>query len=190
MTIRSLKTQINLKPKDSKDDNKHQRVKTTNSSKVKLVLAQQIYIPETYLPNNLYKFCKTSLNIPNPKFYELERRGYFTWKTSRVIKNLEVKNSGIYLPVGFLSQIQDFASKNDLEIVVDDQHIIKMPVNFKTILKLKSNQQKVASKLLRHERVILEASPRFGKTMVGLYLLKRHRQPTLIIVHTKTLLHQ
>ena len=166
------------------------KVKTSDTPIAKLTLSSQNYIPDLWLPDELYKFLKQKLNFPNPKYYEMERHGYSTWNTPRWIKTLEVNENGILIPVGFLTEIQTFAIDNDLKLEIDDQRIAKKPVSFKTKLKLRPEQQKIARELLKQDRIILEAKPGFGKTMVGLYCMKRIRQSTLIIVHTKTLLHQ
>ena len=157
---------------------------------MKVVLAEQIFIPDIFLPDKLYKFLKSKLVFLNPKFYELERRGYSTWKTPRFIKAIKIIDDGILVPTGFLKEIKQFISDNNLELTIEDHRVIRKKLSFSSTLKLKTNQQKIAKKLIKHDRAILEAKPGFGKTMVGLYIMKRHRQPTLIIVHTKTLLHQ
>lgn len=171
-------------------EKKTRRVKTSSSPEVKLTLSNQIFIPNTFLPDKLYKFLKSKLNFPNPKYYELERRGYSTWQTPRWIKTIEVVDDGILLPSGFLNEIKKFIDNNDLKLTVKDKRSLQKTITFSSKIKLRSNQQKISKDLLKHNRVILEAQPGFGKTMVGLYLMKRRKQPTLIIVHTKTLLHQ
>ncbi|HCS78940.1 TPA: hypothetical protein DIV55_04330 [Patescibacteria group bacterium] len=165
-------------------------VKTTDSPQAQLVLKNQIFIPETQLPDKLYKFLKSKLNFSNPQFYELERRGYSTWNTPRFLKNIERTETGILVPAGFLSEIQAFAIKNDLALQIKNQQVIHKPISFKTKLQLRSEQQKISKELLTHDRVILEAKPAFGKTIVALYCMKWRRQKTLIVVHTRALLQQ
>lgn len=133
---------------------------------------------------------KAKLNFPNPQFYELERHGHSTWNTPRFLKNIEKVENGILIPVGFLSEIEAFAKEHYLVLEIDNQQIINTPVSFSTKLKLRPEQQKITKQLLANDRVILEAHPAFGKTMVALYCMKQRRQKTLIIVHTMALLEQ
>ena len=142
------------------------------------------------MPDKLYKFLKSKLNFPNPQFYELQRRGYSTWNTPRFLKNIEVIDEGILIPPGFLGEIQNFASENNLKLTIEDRQITIKTTSFKTSLELKPEQLKVAKELLRQDRGILEAKPGFGKTLVALYCISRRKQPALIIVHTRSLLHQ
>jgi len=181
----------NMQPEISeKSINKKARLKTTQSPEARLILSNQIFIPETFLPDKLYKFLKSKLNFPNPQYFEKERLGYSTWKTSQFIKTLEIVENGILTPAGFLENIKEFAKNNDLKLSVKDQQVFNKPIRFSSKLKLKPEQQKIARKLLKQNRIVLEAEPGFGKTIVALYCMKRRKKPTLIIVHTRPLLHQ
>ena len=172
------------------DDEEDTFIKTTPSPHAKLILSSQIYVPSAFLPDKLYKFLKSRLNFPNPQFYELQRRGYSTWNTHKFLKNIEVIDSGILVPAGILDEIQNFAAENNLKLEIDDQQVTIKPSSFKTTLELNPEQLRVARELLRLNRVILEAKPGFGKTLVALYCVSRRKQPTLIVVHTRSLLHQ
>lgn len=165
-------------------------VKTTDSPEVKLVLENQIFIPELFLPDKLYKSFKEKLNFPNPKFYEMERRGYSTWQTPRWIKNIEIINGGIFVPAGILSEIKNFCSANNLKLTIEDKQVTCPSIVFKAKIELRPEQKQIVSELLKQDRVILEAKPGFGKTITALYCLTKRKQPILIIVHTRALLHQ
>jgi len=189
---------IQPKPKTSKntlvekitDDEEDAFVKTSSSQQAKLILSSQIYIPAAFLPDKLYKFLKSKLNFPNPQFYELQRRGYSTWNTHKFHKNIEVIDEGILIPAGFLAEIQNFAVENNLKLEIDNKQITTKPTSFKTTLELKPEQLKAAKDLLKQDRIILEAKPGFGKTLIALYCISNRKQPALIIVHTRSLLHQ
>jgi hypothetical protein len=171
-------------------DEPEDSVKTTQMQEARLILSNQIFISELYLPDTLYKFLKTKLNFPNPQFHELERRGYSTWNTPRFLKNIEKIENGILMPAGLLSEIETFAKNHNISLQIENQQTANLPMSFSTKLALRPEQQKIAKQLLALDRAILEAHPAFGKTMVALYCMKRRRQRTLIIVHTMTLLSQ
>lgn len=163
---------------------------TTQGQEVKLTLGAQIFIPTAWLPDRVYRFLKKELNFSNPEFYTKERFGYSTWNTARWIKTIEVVPSGINLPIGFLHVLLDFITKNSFSRSITDLRVINKEIQFSSTLQLRPDQQKTLDQLLIHERAILEAHPGFGKTMVALALMENRHQKTLIIVHTKTLLHQ
>lgn len=174
----------------SDEENDEVSVHTNSTPHAKLILSNQIFIPSAFLPDRLYKFLKQRLNFLNPQFYELERRGYSTWKTPRYIRTIEITDTGIFTPAGFLPEIQHFALQHSIFLDIDDQQVLRTPIKIAGKITLKSEQQKITRELLKQNRTILEAPPGFGKTVVALYCLKRRRQPTLIVVHTKALLHQ
>lgn len=182
-------TDNNLKTQENKEGD-DQRVATTQSQETKLVLGANIFIPNIWLPDKLYRYLKKELNFPNPDFYAKERFGYSTWQTFRIIKTLEILPDGIVAPLGFLNKLNDFIQKEQLKVEIVDQRISTKQRRFSSKLVLRKDQKQVLSRLLANNRVILEAQPGFGKTMVALTLMKKLGQKTLIIVHTNTLLYQ
>lgn len=179
----------NLNTQENEEVNDRQVV-TTQSQETKLVLGANIFIPNIWLPDKLYRYLKKELNFPNPDFYAKERFGYSTWQTSRFIKTLEILPDGIVAPLGFHNKLNDFIQKEQLKVEIVDQRISTKQRRFSSKLILRKDQKQVLSRLLANNRVILEAQPGFGKTMVALALMKKLGQKTLIIVHTNTLLHQ
>ncbi len=167
-----------------------QPVATTQNQETKLVLGANIFIPNIWLPDKLYRYLKKELNFPNPDFYAKERFGYSTWQTHRFIKTLEVLPDGVAAPLGFLNKLNEFVKKEQLKAEITDLRITTKQTRFPSKLILRKDQKRVLSRLVVNNRVILEAQPGFGKTMVALALMKKLGQRTLIIVHTNTLLHQ
>jgi len=166
------------------------QVATTQGQETKLVLGSNIYIPNIFLPDKLYKYLRKELNFPNPEFYAMERFGYSTWKTPRFIKTLQVVPDGVTIPLGFLSKLKEYIEKERLTAEIIDKRTTTKQIRFLSKLLLRKDQQHVLNQLIKENRVILEAQPGFGKTMIALVLMKKRGQKTLIIVHTNTLLHQ
>jgi len=167
-----------------------QPVVTTQGQETKLVLGANIFIPNIWLPDKLYRHLKKELNFPNPDFYAKERFGYSTWQTPRFIKTLDVLPDGIAIPVGYLNKLSEFIQQEQLKAEIVDQRVITKKIAYPSKLILRKDQKQVLTRLMVNNRVILEAQPGFGKTMVALALMKKLGQKTLIIVHTNTLLHQ
>ena len=165
-------------------------VPTTQGQEVKLILGAGIFIPNIWLPDKLYRYLKKELNFQNPEFYAKERFGYSTWKTARFIKSINVTPEGIIIPAGHFDQVLQFINENQFRVEIIDNRTATKTTSFKSKLKLRKEQQKELIKLLKHERVIFQAQPGFGKTMVALALMKKRRQKTLIIIHTNALLRQ
>lgn len=165
-------------------------IETTQGTEARMIIESSIYIPEAFLPDKLYKFLKEKLIFHNPQFYEMERRGYSTWNTPRLISTLKKTEGGILAPAGFLPEMGIFAAQNNIRLEIADKRMTCAEIDFSSKIELRRPQHKVAEKLLENDRAILEAKPGFGKTVVAIYCIKKRKQPTLIIVHTKELLHQ
>ncbi|HCM37089.1 MAG: Type III restriction enzyme, res subunit [Candidatus Gottesmanbacteria bacterium GW2011_GWB1_43_11] len=172
------------------EESNETQVVTTQGQQTKLILGSQIFIPNIYLPDKLHRFLKSELNFPNPEYFTKERFGYSTWQTPRFIKTIEVHPDGITIPLGLLDQVMKFINQEQLQVEITDKRITTKPVSFPSTIKLRKDQQQILHELLTFDRSILQAHPGFGKTMVALYLMKKRRQKTLIIVHTNTLLYQ
>lgn len=172
------------------DSDKEIVVPTTQGQEVKLILSAGISIPNIWLPDKLYRFLKKELNFANPEFYAKERFGYSTWQTPRFIKTIDVNPEGIAIPAGYLDQALQFINEYQLQVEIIDNRTTTKTTSFKSKLKLRKGQQKELTKILKHERIIFQAQPGFGKTMVALVFMQKRRQKTLIIVHTNALLRQ
>ncbi len=161
-----------------------------SGSKMAATVSERIQFPKNSLPPMFYKWLKSKVNFANPQFYEMERRGYSTWNTPRMIINLGTSDDSISVPRGFLEEITDFAKKQKLELSLVDARYTSPKTTFKSSIKLFPHQKKAFQDLMRKEHAILEAKPGFGKTMVALQCVKERRQKTLIVVHTNALLKQ
>src|SRR6185295_8776675 len=173
--------------------NTHASKRTEEKSldrKILLILRNDIHIPHSSFPGKLYQFLKEKLVFSNPRFYELEGQGYSTWNTPRIISTLTENENGISIPAGFLAEMEKFSAQNGFEFAFRDERILFPPIHFHSKITLYPEQQASADELLKHDRIILEAGPGFGKTMVALHCIASRGQKTLIIVHTKALLYQ
>lgn len=187
---KSLSVPVKVTPMVEVEAETEPKVVTTQNPNTKLFISSKIFIPSEFLPDQLYKLLKSKLNFPNPEFYEMERRGYSTWQTPRFIKTIEAVENGILIPAGFLEEALKFCQENQISVTLENQQTLTKLVNFKTDLKLRPDQQLVAKEIFKKDRIILEAKPGFGKTIVALHWLSKRKQKVLIIVHTKALLLQ
>ncbi|MCL2110410.1 DEAD/DEAH box helicase [Microgenomates group bacterium] len=159
-----------------------------------LVLSNEITIP---LPkdrglwwNEVRFFLRKQLNFPNPKIFDLQRMGFSIWKVPRSINCFTEKTLSWHIPLGFLPELLAFAASKNIEVSIKDQRILSPIPPVTTDIIPRASQEKVLTKILTHDRAILEAKPGFGKTMAALLVFAQRQQKTLVIVHTRTLLNQ
>lgn len=158
--------------------------------KVKLVLDRHIHIAKDKLTPTLITFLKKELNFFNTEYLIKERLGLSTYKTEKYFKLIEDHTSEICLPRGFLNQLLEFGLTNKLKFVVIDkrQHLPK--TIFHSSVKLLPHQKDALTQVGDQESGIIVAPPASGKTILGLWLIAKHQQPSLILVHRQQILEQ
>ena len=161
---------------------------------MKIIVSNQIFFPEREVrgQEELRSFCRSKLNFFNPKIIELKRLGFSIWKVPKTINCFKELKSGWYLPVGFLEELKKYGAENNWQLEIDDRRSEREISEVEKYCRIEPrlDQEKILEELLKRERAVLCAKPGFGKTMAGLLYLARRRQKTLIIVHTRALLHQ
>lgn len=163
-------------------------------SKIKAAISNQIFLAEREVRNQeeLRSFCRSKLNFFNPKVIELRRLGFSVWGVPKMINCFKELKSGWYLPMGFWTELKEYCTEKSIELVVEDRRseaeIGKVEQYCRIVAK--PEQEAVLTELLARERAVLCAKPGFGKTMAGLLVFARRQQKTLVIVHTRALLHQ
>lgn len=157
---------------------------------VTATLSSEIFLPKNEVDAQLAEFIAKNLAFANPRIGELLRLGYSIWRVPKKIICYRSSSKGYHLPLGFGPCLRQFITGRGQQLALDDQRteIATVPVVSK--IKLKAPQEKVLPQLLKLHRCILEARPGFGKTMMGIEVLARRGQQTLIIVHTRALLNQ
>ncbi len=157
---------------------------------LKVTLSNYLFLNLENVDKNLENFLKKKLDIVNPKFIDAKRMGFSIYKIPRVLYNFKKLKAGFVLPIGFLGVLKSYVAENNLILDIIDNRVEKVIEPLSCQIKLQPVQQLMLEKILRFNRVILEAKPGFGKTMLALSYLAQRQQNTIIIVHTRTLLHQ
>ncbi len=144
------------------------------------------------VPEDVRAAIRERLTINNPKYMDAKR--YSRW----VGKNLKPKlyffketSSAIVFPRGFANRAVVLCRRligRDPEIV--DRRRKLEPLEFTLSTELRPYQEEAVQAMARHAFGVLEATTGAGKTVMALGLLARRRQPTLVLVHSKELLHQ
>jgi superfamily II DNA or RNA helicase len=145
--------------------------------------------------SNIIKVEKTDLNLdviktkfthPNPRFFENQRLGFSNFATPAEIPLYAENESKVYFPRGLLKDIF-FLTPNPQ---ISDRTKLN-PVNFNpSNIILKSYQTPALEAMLERNQGLLEAPPGSGKTVIGIELIVRRGQKSLLLVHTKDLCQQ
>ena len=192
--LEALKEQLNEGISNSpwKNLNRIEHEKIANCPKqLKLILANQLYIPLGQLPGKLTSKLKQLAVFSNPEFYKRQALRLTTIGVSRYICAAHIEGDYLILPRGCLSDAESLLTEQDINLNYDDKRYEgKTLPKIKFKGKLKSQQSKAVKALLESNFGILQASTGFGKTVVALALISKRKINTLILVHSRQLAEQ
>lgn len=157
---------------------------------IDLELGARLKIRLTGLPSNIVSALKRTATFANPKFFELQRLRFSTWKTPRYIFCGELENDHLVVPRGVLDECLDIAKQAGAQIVLRDSRPKhkKLKVTFHG--ELNAEQTKAVGALEHHETGVLMAPPGAGKTVMACAVIAKRHVPTIVLVHRTPLLEQ
>jgi len=161
-----------------------------NYSKLALILKEQVVINKNRLPKIVTNFLKDNLNFLNSDYIIKKRIGVSVYGLEKYFNLIQKINGSIAIPRGFLNKLKAFLRKNKIDFEFRDERIKLAPIKIESNLKLYQYQQMAVDTIIESENGILVAPPGSGKTIIGLNLVVRHKQPTLILVHKKQIFEQ
>jgi superfamily II DNA or RNA helicase len=149
---------------------------------MEIILSNKILIRG--VPEELKAFLVNEFKIPNPKFYEAQRAGRYTFNIDEFIYNFNViDDTTILIPRGYRKQLLDLELvKNEKDLKIIDERAI--------FDKRKYQYDAVFSLFLNEEESIIVSPAGSGKTIIGLSLIPLFGQPTLWLTHTNPLAMQ
>lgn len=140
----------------------------------------------------LEKSLKERLTIDNPQYLAAKRYGRWIGKKLKpTLCYYSQEVGGLRFPRGFANQailLCRELCRADPRIV--DNRRLLAPIDLHFSGDLRPYQQEAVSAALPKSFGVIEATTGSGKTVMALALIARRRQPTLVVVHTKELLHQ
>lgn len=138
----------------------------------------------------LVKWCKNHLTLPNPDYYKKERMGLWVGKTPETIN---LWRMGSTTP-SFLSLLEmPFGVFRDVRHLLGNMNILfrnHSHIDYGEPIPLHNYQALAVSAAHKARYGILQAPAGCGKTQMGLALIQRYGVKALWLTHTKDLLNQ
>lgn len=173
------------------DSSDNRKVKESSFSKQLIIaVAEQIYISKINLPRVLVNFLREELNFVNSEFIIKKKMGLSTYKIERYFKLIESEENSYVIPRGFLGELIDFLNEKNIKFVLNDKRKKCEAVKLENACKLYDYQQEAVKDVLAEDNGVLVAPPGAGKTIMGIEIISRLKQPTLILVHKKQIYSQ
>lgn len=136
------------------------------------------------------KAIKHQLTLHNPKYEDARRMGRYTQNIPEKLFFFTELEDGFQCPRGFSDRAYRICRHNEETVEVEDKRRVMEPFGFQFTGRLREYQETAVSEMIRHTHGTLSAPTGSGKTIMALSIIARHRQPSLIIVHTRELLNQ
>ena len=159
---------------------------------MEIILSNKILIRG--VSEELKTFLVNEFKIPNPKFYEAQKAGRYTFNIDEFIYNFNViDDTTILIPRGYRKQLLNLESiKNEKDLKIIDERAIfdRLEINSSSIKYREYQYDAVSSLFLNEEESVLVAPAGSGKTVIGLSLIPLFGQPTLWLTHTNPLAMQ
>ncbi|MBX3481984.1 DEAD/DEAH box helicase family protein [Phenylobacterium sp.] len=160
--------------------------------KIRLVLADQIYVDRTEAPPALTAQLIRLAAFQNPEFHRAQSMRLPTFDKPRIISCAELHSRHVGLPRGCLDETVELIRALGSEVEIQDHRSAGAPlpdgVSFQGALR--GPQIEAFDKLMPHDHGVLAATTAFGKTVVAAALIARRARNTLVLVHRRALLAQ
>jgi len=171
--------------------NQKDPVKKTSSRKcIQILIREYLFIPKKDIPKTLTTFLREKLNFINSDYIIKRRIGLSVYQIEKYFKLIKSINGNAALPRGFLHELTYFLNEQEIKFEIIDERIKLEAIQVESQLNLYDYQKEAIDHLLLADNGILVAPPGSGKTIIGIDLITRIKQPTLILVHKNQILNQ
>jgi superfamily II DNA or RNA helicase len=158
---------------------------------MQLFLNSRLKILKSEITANVWKWIQKELTLKNHQFLLLKKLGKSTWKIPPEIILYEFDEEFYYLPRGFCGDLIRYLQKEKVIYQLIDQRVNeKFSEPFENHITLRNYQKEAVDSIISYHFGVVVAPPGSGKTVMGLDILAKQNQRTLILVHRKELLDQ
>ncbi|WP_372635712.1 DEAD/DEAH box helicase family protein [Fodinibius sp.] len=161
-----------------------------SDGELQILLDNQVWLNRNNMPPSVISYIRDQLNYVNSDYLMKKKLGRSTWQTERYFNLIGEKEKHVIIPRGFLPNLIAYCKERGIPYHIDDQRQKRSPVTYQSSIKLYPHQKKALEPTSKKDFGVIVAPPGSGKTIMGLELIARKKQPALIIVHRKQLFDQ
>lgn len=159
---------------------------------VELLVDDRIRVPVHELPDAARAELRLSFEHPNPKWRELQARGYGAGGEPETYRTWREERGCLALPRGGMRRVREVLRRHGVAYAVRDERTEGSgPRDVPDLaLKLRPYQREAVDAMARRENCLLRAGQAAGKTTCAFALAARLKLPTLVIVNSGALFEQ
>ena len=154
---------------------------------MKIIVSNKIHLHGASLA--LARQLEQKFTVDNPAFVSAEKMGRYTGDLEPTLHYCKTDNGVLILPRGAVNTVHGMVMAfSSVEAV--DNRLVLPEIDLALRGSLRAYQQQACAGATQAGHAVIEAGTGSGKTVMACAIIAYRKQPTLILVHTKELLHQ
>jgi superfamily II DNA or RNA helicase len=159
-------------------------------SEIEIQISNQVYLNRIQLSKKLIEFLRDSLNFLNSDYLVKKNMGKSTFNIEKYFRLIEETHERVLIPRGFVGNLVNFCNHESISYKITDNRKKLESIDFESEIILLPHQEIALEKIAEKDFGVIVSPPASGKTIIGLEIITRKCQPSLIIVHRKQLFDQ
>ncbi|MCW3807768.1 DEAD/DEAH box helicase [Plebeiibacterium marinum] len=165
---------------------------TIQVTKGKLIIAvrNKIILNRSGINRNLINFLKEELNFTNTEYFIKKKIGKSTHNIEPYFNFIEESDDKVLIPRGMAGKLIAFCNKENIDFEFIDERNKLKEISYTCNIQLREHQKHAIEATSKKDFGIIVSPPGSGKTIIGLKLISKKKQPALIVVHRKQIADQ
>lgn len=157
-----------------------------------ITIRDALYFDGEKLPRGVFRKIKRHFRTLDPKYYKDRKRGTLDDDQTKFLNLFNKYDDGtLSIPRGCSSYLTEILDENEIEYKIVDERLELDTLDIPDMkFKLRKYQKKASNRAVLVSQGVIKAPCGAGKTIIGVDIISRVKQPALIIVPDTELMYQ